>query len=155
MRGTSGRIWKRGGANQGANQCGVSSSASESESAEGAVGATPNSQGATGTVPLPGPPAGAKAGAEKKQEMWVSTVDRGDGWRDGRGGVPQEEDHVAGAFREPSRDPMQEQHRPGCQDDPHLQDGKRIKLSPRIAKERCEMLKPEAIACDSTLRWSN
>ncbi len=75
----------------------------------------------------------------------MPTAERGDGWRDGRGGVMQDEDHIAGSSREPFFDPPQGQHRLGCQGGPNFMDGKMIKLSPRITKKQYEMMKPDAM----------
>ncbi len=96
----------------------------------GAVGAPPKSQGTPGKAPPPGPPRGVKP------EAWVTTLDRAGRWRHGHGAKARDEDHIPGSSREPSREPPTEQYNIWTQDDFNVQDGKRIRLSPRIIKEQ-------------------
>ncbi len=73
------------------------------------------------------------------------TLDRGDGWRDNRGGATHEEDRGGSSSREPSRDRLREQCKTGRHEDFNFQDGSRIKLSPKGAKDQFDVLKPEAM----------
>jgi hypothetical protein len=82
---------------------------------------------------------------EQKPDAWVPTLDRGDRWRHGHGAEARDEDHAPGSPREPSRYPPAEMKNIWTQDDVNIQDGRRMRLSPRITKNKYEMLNAEAM----------